>query len=135
MDHMILIDELANVFQEKFHLDGRTVNGVVSDYKLRLLNKSVLTVTVSPLSPLQAGSCQKVQLDGGLYEVKRCGKEPNRVSCDCPSWKYQKLNPLVRTCKHCKHVCGSESEISRVAANKEILLVLNKTMGKNYRIE
>jgi hypothetical protein len=132
MEHFKIIDELACIFQEQFHLDCRTVDGVVDEYKRKLTkNKD----TVNNANTLEPGSRVKVQLDGGIYEVSRSAKEPNRVSCNCPAWMYQRLNPLVRTCKHCRYVCGSENEAARISANKATLIVMNKTLGKNYRVE
>lgn len=53
-----------------------------------------------------------------IYTVKRSEKVPNSVYCSCPAWKYQKLHPLVRTCKHCKAVCGDSTEMRRIENNK-----------------
>lgn len=52
-----------------------------------------------------------------IYIVKRSEKIPSSVYCSCPAWKYQKLNPLLRTCKHCKAVCGEDYELRRVENN------------------
>lgn len=53
-----------------------------------------------------------------IYMVKRSEKVPNSVYCSCPAWKYQKLHPLRRTCKHCKAVCGDSAELRRIENNQ-----------------
>lgn len=41
---------------------------------------------------------------GAVYEI-RLGADAN-VYCTCPAWKFQKLPPKERTCKHMKAVSG-----------------------------
>ena len=54
------------------------------------------------------------------YKVTR-GKADG-VYCSCAAWKFQRLNPLRRTCKHCEAVCGKEAEALRIAMNTVKLL-------------
>lgn len=54
-----------------------------------------------------------------IYKVTRSKKIPESVYCSCPAWKYQRLNPVIRTCKHCVAVCGKEAEELRVKNNKK----------------
>lgn len=64
---------------------------------------------------------ESVQVKGSednIYIVKRSQKIPTSVYCSCPAWKYQRLNPLLRTCKHCQAVCGASAEATRIANNK-----------------
>jgi hypothetical protein len=52
-----------------------------------------------------------------VYIVKRSQKITNSVYCSCPAWKYQRLNPIYRTCKHCQAVCGEVAESLRIKRN------------------
>jgi len=56
------------------------------------------------------------------------------VYCSCPAWKFQKLNPAVRTCKHCIAVCGAKAERVRCALATMCLQQMNDLMGKSYKI-
>jgi len=49
-----------------------------------------------------------------IYVVKKA-KKGDSVYCSCQAWKYQKLNPLYRTCKHCVAVLGAKEDAIRVA--------------------
>lgn len=66
---------------------------------------------------------EEVQVQGtkptDIYVVKRSDKVPCSVYCSCPAWKFQKLTPVLRTCKHCQAVCGIVNEAKRVAANAD----------------
>ena len=56
------------------------------------------------------------------------------VYCSCLAWKYQRLNPAVRTCKHCIAVCGAQAERVRCAKATLCLQQMNEMMGKNFKI-
>lgn len=62
------------------------------------------------------------------YKVTR-GKADG-VYCSCAAWKFQRLNPLRRTCKHCEAVCGKEAEALRIAMNTVKLLNAPKKEAK-----
>jgi hypothetical protein len=49
-----------------------------------------------------------------VYVVKRA-KQGTSVYCSCPAWKYQRLSPVCRTCKHCTAVLGKKADAERVA--------------------
>jgi len=49
-----------------------------------------------------------------VYVVKRA-KQGDSVYCSCPAWKFQKLTPVCRTCKHCIAVLGAKTDAIRVA--------------------
>jgi hypothetical protein len=40
-----------------------------------------------------------------VYTIRR-GADGN-VYCSCPAWKFQKLNPAQRTCKHLRGLAAS----------------------------
>ena len=42
----------------------------------------------------------------------------NCVYCSCPAWKYQRLNPLLRKCKHTISLCGEAYIDSLINRNK-----------------
>ena len=58
------------------------------------------------------------------YVVARAQKGTS-VYCECPSWKFQRVNPVCRTCKHCEAVCGARNEAIRVARANLYLLERN----------
>lgn len=66
---------------------------------------------------------EEVQVKGtkptDIYVVKRSAKVPHSVYCSCPAWKFQRLSPVLRTCKHCQAVCGIVNEAKRVADNAD----------------
>jgi len=68
-----------------------------------------------------------------LYKVAKAASGTS-VYCSCPAWKYQKLNPAVRTCKHCIAVCGAKAERLRCAQATMCLQQMNDLMGKTYKI-
>ena len=51
---------------------------------------------------------------GAVYIVKRA-RAGDSVYCSCPAWKYQRLHPTCRTCKHCTAVVGAGAGAIRVA--------------------
>jgi len=57
-----------------------------------------------------------------IYTVKRA-KQGDSVYCSCYAWKYQKMNPMCRTCKHCTAVLGAKADAIRVA--KAVLEKMN----------
>ncbi len=65
---------------------------------------------------LQNGEAVQVKSDrtDEVYIVKR-EKQGESVYCSCCAWKYQKLNPVCRTCKHCIAVLGVKADAIRVA--------------------
>lgn len=64
---------------------------------------------------LKEGECVRVIGESGnTYFVKKSNKNPFSVWCSCPAWKYQRLTPTLRTCKHCIAVCGKEKEDERI---------------------
>lgn len=67
------------------------------------------------------------------YIVKCAQQDPSSIYCSCEAWKYQHLNPRVRTCKHCIAVCGAATEKRRVAfATLQLESVAFR--AKNYKI-
>ena len=48
------------------------------------------------------------------YKVSRA-RQGDGIFCNCAAWKFQKLHPLRRTCKHCEAVCGKQNEALRIA--------------------
>lgn len=67
------------------------------------------------------------------YKVTMSGNSSS-VYCSCLAWKYQRLNPAVRTCKHCIAVCGAQAERVRCAKATLCLQQMNEMMGKNFKI-
>ena len=67
------------------------------------------------------------------YKVSKAATGSS-VYCSCPAWKFQKLNPAVRTCKHCIAVCGAKAERLRCAKATMCLQQMNDLMGKTYKI-
>ena len=59
------------------------------------------------------------------YKVSRA-RQGNAVFCGCAAWKFQKANPLCRSCKHTIAVCGKMSESLRVAVATVALLSVKK---------
>lgn len=55
------------------------------------------------------------------YKVTR-GRKGDGMYCSCDAWKYQRLHPLCRTCKHCEAVCGKSIEAMRTAVNTVTVL-------------
>ena len=68
-----------------------------------------------------------------MYKVTRAANS-NSIYCSCPAWKFQRLNPAVRTCKHCIAVCGAKAERLRCAQATLCLQQMNELMGKNFKI-
>lgn len=52
----------------------------------------------------------------GSYEI-RLGGDGN-VYCTCPAWKYQKLPPKERTCKHMKALSGQIASMTKKLTTK-----------------
>lgn len=55
-----------------------------------------------PLMLLKAGQSIHIESTtqpGTFYAITR-SHNGTHVYCSCPAWKYQRLNPLLRTCKH-----------------------------------
>ena len=67
------------------------------------------------------------------YTVTRAHKGAS-VYCSCPAWKFQRLNPAVRTCKHCIAVCGAKEERLRTASATLHLSQMNDCMGTSYKV-
>jgi hypothetical protein len=59
------------------------------------------------------------------YKVSRA-RQGNAVFCGCAAWKFQKANPLCRSCKHTIAVCGKMNESLRVAVATVALLSAKK---------
>lgn len=57
-----------------------------------------------------------VQGSSGVYEI-RLGGDGN-VYCTCPAWKFQKLPPKERTCKHMKALSGQIAAFTKKLASK-----------------
>lgn len=55
------------------------------------------------------------------YKVSRA-RQGDGVFCNCAAWKFQKANPLCRSCKHTIAVCGKLNESLRVAVATVALL-------------
>jgi hypothetical protein len=55
------------------------------------------------------------------YQVSRA-RQGDGIFCNCAAWKFQKLHPLRRTCKHCEAVCGKQNEALRIAMATVALL-------------
>jgi hypothetical protein len=55
------------------------------------------------------------------YKISRA-RQGDAVFCSCAAWKFQKANPLCRSCKHTIAVCGKMSESLRVAVATVALL-------------
>lgn len=53
----------------------------------------MMTNTATVLATVPSASNPEV-----VYTIKR-GTDGN-VYCSCPAWKFQKLSPQLRTCKH-----------------------------------
>lgn len=68
------------------------------------------------------------------YKVTRAASDPMSVYCSCPAWKFQRLTPRVRTCKHCIAVCGDVEEKRRVAQLTLEMLECNATLGTKYKV-
>jgi DNA ligase-1 len=64
---------------------------------------------------LSKGNYVKV-VGNQTYIVKHC--HDGAMMCSCIAWKYQKLNPKLRTCKHCIAVCGKDAEMNRIETMK-----------------
>lgn len=58
-----------------------------------------------------------------MYKVSRARKGDS-VYCSCPAWRFQRVHPLRRTCKHCEAVCGEDNEAIRIA--KATVCILQK---------
>ena len=56
-----------------------------------------------------------------VYKVSRA-RNGYGIFCNCSAWKFQKLHPLRRSCKHCEAVCGKDNEQLRVATATVYLL-------------
>lgn len=61
--------------------------------------KSVNIITNTSLKPGESIKVPSDKVPGTYYTVKM-SRAGDCVYCDCPAWKYQKLNPLKRVCKH-----------------------------------
>jgi DNA ligase-1 len=64
--------------------------------------------------PLENGERVSVQ-GGSLYVVARALKG-NSVYCSCPSWRFQHIPGVARTCKHVRSVIGIEADKTRLEA-------------------
>ena len=66
--------------------------------------------------PLKNGEGVYVKSDRSneTYVVKRAQKNDS-VYCSCMAWKFQKMTPTCRTCKHCVAVLGAKAAAIRVA--------------------
>jgi hypothetical protein len=100
------------------------------------VEKPVEEKQVAEFKPVDAATVEEWEAEGGIilnpgesvfvkgtkdtYKVTR-GKADG-VYCSCAAWKFQRLNPLRRTCKHCEAVCGKEAEALRIAMNTVKLL-------------
>ena len=98
--------------------------------------KPVEEKQLADIKPVDAATVEEWEAEGGIilnpgesvfvkgtkdtYKVTR-GKADG-VYCSCAAWKFQRLNPLRRTCKHCEAVCGKEAEALRIAMNTVKLL-------------
>jgi len=136
------IDALAKRFKEVFKVDGDVLDALVKDFKCGGPTNNNGTNPVKTIAQWQAfngyvlTNGEKVKVQGDTdktYEVSKTASGDN-IWCSCPAWKYQKKNPLVRTCKHCEAVCGVASEAKRVSDNVAKLVFLNMTQGKNYKV-
>jgi DNA ligase 1 len=88
----------------KADLDDTLLNAFeamnVKTEKIQKPGEDIKTVKIK--CPLKPGESIKVPSDkviGTFYTVKM-SRAGDCVYCDCPAWKYQKLNPLKRVCKH-----------------------------------
>jgi hypothetical protein len=68
--------------------------------------------------PLENGEMVSVKNDANdnVYTVKRA-KTGSSVHCSCPAWKFQKIYPQCRTCKHCTAVLGKEEDMRRLISS------------------
>lgn len=70
-----------------------------------------------------------------VYIVKCAQQDPSSIYCSCEAWKYQRLNPRARTCKHCIAVCGATAEKRRVAfATLQLEIRTNTNTNTNGKI-
>jgi hypothetical protein len=137
------IDALAKRFKEVFKVDGDVLDALVKDFKCGgPTNTNNGTTSEKTIAQWQTfggyvlANGEKVSVHGDsdkTYEVSKTANGDN-IWCTCPAWKYQRKNPLVRTCKHCEAVCGASQEAKRVSDNVAKLMFLNMTQGKNYKI-
>lgn len=125
------INKFVALVQAKFHLDKDTLNDVIAEYKRNEAQEAHEAQLPTHLEP-----GQRVQVKGeqDTYTITRSAKEPRSVYCSCPAWKYQRINPLVRTCKHCIALLGKDNEEARVNANRAMLMSINETKGTNYKV-
>jgi hypothetical protein len=61
-------------------------------------------------------ACGGAKLSAGEFVFVRGSRDPTEVHkvtmdragasiyCSCPAWKYQRIAPILRTCKHCEAV-------------------------------
>jgi hypothetical protein len=57
---------------------------------------------------LQPGEAMPIEskTHPGIIYIIIMSHSGKHMYCTCPAWKYQRLNPLLRTCKHLQEVLG-----------------------------
>ena len=80
----------------------------LSDGQIKLLKNNNKFVTLCTLQEaivkkivIPPGKFVLVQNGANVYKVC-CSVKGNNIYCSCPSWIYQPLPPIKRTCKHCQ---------------------------------
>jgi len=80
----------------------------LTDQQIKLLQNNPKFVQLCTLQEalmkkivIPAGKFALVQNGANVYKVC-CAVKGNSIYCSCPSWIYQPLPPIKRTCKHCQ---------------------------------
>jgi len=106
-----------------------------NDVEKKCLHKTLLEWIEFGGYTLDAGEGVEVVSGINTYIVK-CSKSGNCVYCSCPAWKYQRLPPRERTCKHCVAVTtgsilhGDESKTTK-SSDKTILEVHSSNIDQD----
>jgi hypothetical protein len=66
-------------------------------------NTAAVALPAATLATIPSSSNPEI-----VYTIKR-GADGN-VYCSCPAWKFQKLNPKNRTCKHLRALAAAMAQ-------------------------
>lgn len=72
-------------------------------YTIEQLESGKVAVMLKPGESINVKSCTGT----GLYCVKQPKDASLKPYCSCPAWKYQRLTPALRVCKHTKAVMSA----------------------------